>query len=120
MNPKTIDKAYELKESLQNDPRILLLNEKEDAMSNDEEAMKLCYKKDIANDEYVEMLRLFPEDSQEVKKAREKFYFTKKEFESLQVVKDYLKAYQDIRLLYEEINEILFKDFNKDLCPSKR
>ncbi len=120
MTELTLAKAYALRESLLNDERILSLDDSEKKMEKDDEAMKLCYKKDLANDKYNEMVRLFKDDSEEVKNAKKELYLAKKEFESLEVVKDYLKKYQIVRLLYEDINNILFKDYEADLCPKKR
>lgn len=119
MNRQTISSAYELKEALEKDQSFITLNKCEEEMSNDEEVMALCYKKDLLNDEYNDMVRLFPLDSEEVKKAQKRFYEAKKAFESHPKVRDYLKAYSEVRELLDEVNKILFDDLNKNLCPTK-
>ena len=105
--------------SLSSDERIISLNEIEKIMNEDEQAIRLCYRKDMMNMEYNDKLRFFKQDSKEVKEARKNFYEAKKEFESYEIVKKYLKSYKEVRELLDEINEVLFSDFNVNLCPKK-
>ena len=119
MEEKTLQKAYELKELLNNDERYLLLLEKERDMENDEEVCLLSYKKDLANNNYNDVLRHFTSDSKEAKKAQKELFEAKKALDSHPKVIAYLKAYSEVRILLEEINNILFKDLNSNLCPKK-
>ena len=116
MNEKTLITAYKLKEDIQNDERYITLLSLEKDMENDDEVCRLSYLKDIANDKYNEMLRLFSDDSPEVKKARKELSEAKKNLESHPKVIAYLKAYSEIRKLFDEINTILFEDFKTNLC----
>lgn len=119
MEEKTLNKAYELKESIIKDERYLNLLKKEKEMEEDEEVERLSYLKDQANNEYNDILRFFKPESNEAKNAQKKLYETKKELESHPKVIAYLKAYQELRQLLEEVNDILFKDFNTNLCSKK-
>ena len=116
MTEEILKKAMELEESLKNDERIILLNKLEDEMSKDEEVMRLSYLKDVKNDKYNEMKKYFKDDSMEVANALKEFYEAKKELESHPKVRAYLKAYQDVRMLLDEINKILFEEYNSSLC----
>ena len=116
MTKDILDKVLELDESLKNDPRIIALNKAEKEMMEDEEVMRLSYRKDLANDKYNEMKKYFSEESKEVGDSLKAFYEAKKELESHPKVKNYLKAFQEVRLLLDEINNILFGDFNISLC----
>lgn len=118
MNEELLNITYQLKEALNNDPRIVHLNEVEKKMSESEEVMSLSYKKDMALDKYNEMLKFFSDESEEVIQARRELAEAKKELESHPLVREYLKAYQEVRLLYEEINNTLFSYLNKNMCPS--
>lgn len=109
-----IKAASELKETILQDERYLSLLQKEKRMQEDEEVIRLAYKKDIKENEYNDALRHFSKDSKEVKKAQKEFYLAKKELESHPIVIDYLKAYQEVRLLLENVNEILFKDLSEN------
>ncbi len=119
MNEKILSLAYQLKNALDNDERIVLLNNLENEMNNNEEVMALSYRKDMALDKYSEMSKYFKDDSEEVIKARKELAAAKKELESHPLVREYLSAYQQVRILYEHINETLFSYLNKNMCPSE-
>ena len=119
MNEEILNITYQLKEALNNDERIVNLNKIEKEMNESEEVMSLSYKKDMALDKYNEMLKYFADDSEEVIKARQELAQAKKELESHPLVRSYLKAYQEVRMLYEEINNTLFSYLNKNMCPNE-
>lgn len=114
------DKIYfltkELKNALDNDERIVRLNELEKVMNDNEEVMALSYRKDVANDRYNDLLKIYKEDDEVVIKARQELIKKKEELESHPAVKEYLKAYSEVRMLLFELNNILFKDFKGGNC----
>ena len=107
--------SYELKDLLTNDSRIILLNELEKKMNDSEEVMALSYQKDVAVSEYSDALNHFLEDSEEVRNAQHNLRLKKEALDNHQVVKEYLKAYSEVRDLYFQINEILFGDLSLHL-----
>ena len=113
-------KASEFKEELQSDPRVVLLNKLEKEMNDNEEVMALAYKKDMAAIKYSDTLSHFSEDSEEAKKALKELSKAKEELNNHPLVKQYLKAYAEVRDLYMEINEALFSGFNPELCPKEK
>ena len=119
MNEEIMNLAYQLKASIENDSRIIRLNEIEKKMNESEEVMSLSYKKDVALNHYNEMMKYFKDDSDEVVHARQELANAKKELESHPLVREYLSAYQEVRLLYEHINETLFSYLNKNMCPKE-
>ena len=119
MEELTIKKAYELKQSLEKDERYLLLIKLEKEMEEDEEVCLLSYKKDVANTKYNDVLRHYSVDSKEAKEAQKELYEAKEELDSHPKVVAYLKALSSFRTLLEEINNILFKEYNTDLCPKR-
>ena len=119
MDEKITELTFKLKEQLKNDPRIIALNESEKKMNESEEVMALSYKKDRALDYYNEMLRFFADDSPATIKARQELAEAKKNLESHPLVRDYLAKYQQVRLLFEQINESLFAMLNNDMCPKE-
>ena len=120
MQEEVITLAYNLKDLLKNDGRIILLNQYEKEMEENEEVMRLCYLKDTANSHYNDMLKIYDKDSLEVSNALKELYLRKKEFEEHPLVRRYLKQYQEVKNLYNEINNILFKDINAYLCPKEK
>ena len=119
MTEKILDLTYQLKEALNQDSRIIRLDEVEKRMNESEEVMALSYKKDLALDKYNKMNEYFSFDSKEVVAARKELAEAKKELDSHPLVREYLKAYQEVRLLFEEINDALFSYLNKNMCPSE-
>lgn len=109
--------SLDLKKSLDNDPRIIKLNELEKKMNEDKEVMALAYAKDVASSEYSDILNHYSQDSETAKKYQKKLYAAKKALDEHPLVQEYLKAYVEVRNLYSEINAILFKDLNPELCP---
>ena len=119
MNEKISELTYKLKEQLNNDPRIIALNESEKKMKESEDVMALSYRKDVALDHYNEMLKYYSDDSEEVTKARQELALAKKELDSHPLVRDYLSKYQQVRILFEQINQSLFSLLNNDMCPKE-
>lgn len=119
MNEITLKKTYELKETISKDERYLDLIKKEKEMEDDEEVERLSYLKDEANREYNDILRFFDKDSIEAKNAQKKLYEAKLKLESHPKVIAYLKAYSALRNVLDQVNDILFNDFNSSLCKEK-
>ena len=119
--PKDIyTKTSDLKEKLNNDSRVILLNKLEKEMNDNEEVMALAYKKDMAALKYSDALNHFSEDSEEVKDALKELHEAKKNLDNHPLVREYLKAYSEVRDLYAQVNEILFSDFSANLCPKEK
>lgn len=119
MDERITELTFELKEQLKNDPRIIALNESEKAMNESEEVMALSYRKDCALDYYNQTLKYFSDDSVAATKARQDLAKAKKELDSHPLVRDYLQKYQQVRLLFEQINEKLFSLLNNEMCPKE-
>ena len=108
--------AYELKDLLESDQRIKDLDEKEEAMKNDEEVKFLVNKKDLATSLYTYSLNKMVEPSKEEQKI---LHQSKLELDSHPLVRAYLDAYSKVRDLYFEINDILFSGLNTHLKEHK-
>ena len=104
--------SYELKDLLSNDERLILLNMLETKMNESEEVMALAYQKDLAVSAYSDALNHFAKDSEEIKKAQHDLRVKKEALDNHPLVKEYLKAYSEVRDLYFQINEILFSNLN--------
>ena len=107
--------ASELKEMLDNDERIILLNKLEKELNNNEEVMALSYQKDVAVSAYSDALNHYAKDSEEMKKYQREMYLKKEALDNHPLVRSYLKAYGEVRDLMFQINEILFKDLSLNL-----
>ena len=116
MDEKIYSLTLELKESLKNHPSLVLLNSLEKEMEENEEVMKLSYRKDQANDKYNDMVKYYGENSLEASNALKELHVAKKELDSHPLVRKYLKAYQEVRELYQEINHLLFDVIKEKNC----
>ena len=117
MDKELYDALLKLKESIENDSRVLALNEVDARLSSNEEVMKLSYKKDMAVIEYEDAINHFGQTHEITLKAQKKLYEAKKELDSHPLVKEYNQKYQEVRLMYNHINEELFGRFiSKNRC----
>ena len=112
-------KAKKLKESLNNDQRIIRLNELEKKMDENEEVMALAYQKDLAVSAYSDALNHFSNDSEEAKKSQHELHLKKEALDNHPLVREYLKAYAQVRDLYFQINDILFSELKLNLKERK-
>ena len=120
MEDNIYSKAEKLKELLLQDERVIRLNELEKQMNENEEVMALAYQKDLAASDYSDVLNHFSENSDEAKQALKKLHAAKLKLDNHPLVKEYLSYYKEVRELYEEINKILFSNFNSNLCPKEK
>ena len=116
MNEKVYNLTIELKKEMDNDPRFLLLDELEQKINISDEVALLAYKKDRASDKYNDLLKIYKEDDEIVIRARKNLIKAKDELDAHPLVKSYLKAYNEVRLLLYEVNNILFKDYKGKVC----
>ena len=116
MDLKIYNAAISLKQSMDEDPRFVLLKKLEQEMENDEEVMRLSYQKDMANDRYNDLIKYFDDDHEDVIKARKNLLEAKERLESHPLVKEYLKVHKEITMLLYQVNDILFSDFKGGKC----
>lgn len=112
MNEEILKSAYELKESLANDSRIITLNKLEKELENNEEVVLLSKKKDQCLASYEELSKIYPNENKEVSKALKELHEAKLVLDNHPLVREYLKAYKEVRELYQQMNEILFSDLS--------
>ena len=116
MNDSLMNSLEKLKEAIESDPRVLHLNELDKKLNDNEEVMKLAYKKDMALLSYEDSLKHFKEDSKEVGEAQKRLYEAKLSLDKHPLVIEYNNAYKLVRELYNKINEVLFKKFGEKTC----
>lgn len=112
--------ASELKDLLNQDSRIIRLNELEQKLEKSEEVMALSYQKDIAISSYSDALNHFDENSEEIKKYQKELFLKKETLDNHPLVKEYLKAYLEVRDLYFQINDILFGGLSMHLKEKRK
>ena len=117
MDEKTIELAYQLKDLLNRDERILELNKLEEEINNHREVITLVIAKDKANNEYNDLSRFLKDDDPSLIEARKKLMKAKEQLQTHPIVKQYLEKYREVEELYRFINEHLFDNMDASLCP---
>ncbi len=111
--------AYELKDLLSQDERIIRLNELEQKMNSDNEVIALAYQKDLAVSNYSDTLNHFSEGSEEAKMAQRNLHEKKLALDTHPLVREYLDAYKEVRDLYIQMNALLFDGLNLKMKEHK-
>lgn len=112
MNQNLLEKVTNLKEEINNSPEVKELNRLNSLLENDEEVMKLCYRKDCAVTKYEDALKHFGENSDEAIQAQKELHQAKLELDSNELVKKYNEQFKIVRKIYDKINEEIFNPFN--------
>jgi len=116
MDDYLLKQTYQLKDALLSDFRVVKLNEIEKEMEKNEEVMRLSYLKDVAITKYCDIPDMLKEDKEI---AFKQISIAKENLQNHPLVKEYLKAFKEVRELYNEINVSLFSGLNAELCPKK-
>lgn len=111
MNEMLLNALDKLKQDIETNKDIIILNKIECEMNNSEEVMRLAYQKDVALDKYNNVIKFFSDDSKEVTEARKELQKAKIALETNEIVKKYLETYKKVKKIYNSINEIVFNDF---------
>ena len=116
MDEKIYNLASQLNIELNNDPRVIKLNELEKKLNDSFEVYTLSNKKDEALEEYNRLKEIYSDDNELTKKALLNAKESKEKLNNFPLVKEYLAQYAIVRDLYLEIDNILFSDFRKGKC----
>lgn len=116
MDSKIYNLAKSLNEEINNDPRVIKLNELEKALNDSYDVYVLSNKKDEALEEYSRLKDIYDEDNEELKASLLKLKEAKEKLNNFPLVKEYLAQYSLVRDLYLEVDNILFSEFRKGNC----
>ena len=112
MNQSLLEKASKLKEEIDSLPEVQELERLNKLLNDDEDVMRLCYKKDMCVTKYEDALRHFGDKSDETLKAQKALHQAKLELDENPLVKQYNEQYKKVRRIYDRINEEIFNPFN--------
>ncbi len=98
-----------LRETIENDPRSRLLDEKEALLSGSKEVEILSRNAKEKAEEYAKATR--PEDEEGKTRATKAFHEAKKALDEHALCRDYQAAYSEVRRLLSEIESILFAPY---------
>lgn len=112
MNEKIAEKAAKLKAEIESLPEVKELERLNKLLNENEEVMKLSYRKDSCALKYEDAVRFFGDKSDEAKSAQKALYQAKLELDTHELVKAYNEAYKKVRKIYDKINEEIFNPFN--------
>ena len=112
MNQILLDKASKLKEELDSLPEVKELERLNKLLNENEDVMRLAYKKDMCATKYEDAIRYFGENSDDAKKAQKELHLAKLELDKHELVIAYNKQFKIVREIYDRINEEIFNPFN--------
>ena len=112
MNQSLLEKASKLKEEIGSLPEVQELERINKLLNDDEDVMRLCYKKDMCVTKYEDVLRHFGDNSEETVRAQKALHQAKLELDENPLVKQYNEQYKKVRKIYDRINEEIFNPFN--------
>ena len=112
MNEKLLKKTLEIKKEIDSSPEVIELERLNKLLNENEEVMKLCYRKDSCATKYEDAIRIFGQNSDEAIEAQKALYQAKLELDNNELVKKYNEQYKKVRKIYDRINEEIFNPFN--------
>ena len=112
MNQNVLEKSYELKSAIDSSPEVKELERLNKLLNENEEVMRLAYRKDVCTTKYEDAVRYFGQNSDEARNAQKDLYQAKLELDNNELVKAYNNQYKIVRKIYDKINEELFNPFN--------
>ena len=112
MNEKLAEKVTELKREIEYSPEVIELERINKLLNENDDVMRLSYRKDVCVTKYEDTVRIFGENSNEAKIAQKELYAAKLALDENELVKKYNEQYKKVRKLYDKINEEIFNPFN--------
>jgi cell fate (sporulation/competence/biofilm development) regulator YlbF (YheA/YmcA/DUF963 family) len=103
--------SYQLKEQLEHDPRVLRLTELDAALNQNQTLLQLTETYQQAQANYQSMWESYGDDSPHVLRARATLHQVKTQVDSHPLVREYLQAYGQVRMLYQVIQQKIFSPF---------
>ena len=103
--------AQALKETVEADERVRHLNTLDQQLNQHQTLLALSETYQRAQANYQAMWESYGDDSPHVLRARAELHQVKLQVDSHPLVRDYLKAYGQVRVLYQLIQEKIFAPF---------
>ena len=114
MDEKIYYLTSELNKAMKEDSRFIKLDEIEKKMNNEDSVLLLAYHKDMANNRYNDLAKYYKDDDEVLIKARKDLSKAVEELNSHPLVKEYLNAYKEVKMVIYEMNKIIFDDLKED------
>lgn len=108
-----------LKSAIEQDERVIRLNELEKKLYEDPSLLELVKKKDDLEREYSSILSYKDKNSEEAMKVAKALHEAKAEMDSYPLAKEYTEAFIKVRDLYMEIDDIIFGPYRKKTLSSE-
>ena len=112
MDQILLEKASKVKEELDSLPEVKELERLNKLLNEDEEVMRLAYKKDVAATKYEDAVRYFGQNSDQALTLQKALHLAKLELDKNELVIKYNKQYKIVREIYAKINKEIFDPFN--------
>jgi cell fate (sporulation/competence/biofilm development) regulator YlbF (YheA/YmcA/DUF963 family) len=108
---KVIEQAYSFKDILEKDERVLNLLQCDQAINKNQTLIQLVEAYQLAQRNYESVWQNFGDESDLVQQARHHLHQVKTSVDTEPSVQQYLKAYAEVRKIYQHIQEEIFLSF---------
>ena len=108
MNQNVLEKSYQLKSAIDSSPEVKELERLDKLLNENEEVMRLAYRKDVCATKYEDAIRYFGQNSKEASTAQKALYQAKLDLDNNELVKQYNLQYKKVRNIYDKINKEIF------------
>ena len=113
MDTKVYNLVRELKDELNNNPKVIELERLEKELNDSFEVYTLSNKKDEALEHYISNKDLYGEDDSKTLESLKELKEAKERLNTHPLVVSYLKVYSEVRDLYNEIDDIIIKPYKR-------
>ncbi|MEY3431873.1 MAG: hypothetical protein RIS53_771 [Bacillota bacterium] len=103
--------ARELKEALENNEHVVLLNQLDQQLNQNQTLLTLSESYQRAQINYQAMWESYGDESPHLLRARAELHQVKIQVDSHPLVRDYLKTYGQVREIYQSIQQKIFTPF---------
>ena len=108
---EVITLAQQLKETLEADSRVVLLTDLDQKLNQNQHLLMLTEQYQNAQKNYQSMWESYGDESPHLLRARSELHQVKILVDTNPLVRDYLKAYGQVREIYQTIQQKVFSPF---------
>lgn len=114
MNEELLNSVYVLKEAIRSSLEYKSFVKANEILESSDEVKLLSYKKDMAIVDYEDALKHYNKNSIEVLNSEKNLSQAIRNLNNHQLVKEYNKAYFQLKAIYEKINRELFGFYKEE------
>lgn len=113
MGPLTLKRLSDLRDCMDEDPRVVSLRKAEEALASDPALLPLYQEKESARVKYLELRLSLGEDDPQTLEARNLLREKEIALNEVPSAAEYSRLFSEVRFLTKEVDELLFGPFRE-------